>query len=151
MLQEARKAGKARHQLYNLIMNEETTDQVKRVPNPTGKGGFGDNPQNRNPGGWKSEDSISYNYNKLIRMSVEDIKKWLVDNPESKRTMAQELAYNAVIQARKDLSYLKEITDRTEGKAQQTLVHEGGFFNETELRIITEDDTNAEQKTEEGT
>jgi len=29
----------------------ETTRQVKNAPNPTGKGGFGDNPQNINPGG----------------------------------------------------------------------------------------------------
>lgn len=32
-----------------------TTEQVKNegenVPNPTGKGGFGDNPENRNNGG----------------------------------------------------------------------------------------------------
>ena len=30
---------------------EATTTQVKKVPNPEGKGGFGDNPQNRNDGG----------------------------------------------------------------------------------------------------
>lgn len=29
----------------------ETTEQVKQPPNPTGKGGFGDHPENRNDGG----------------------------------------------------------------------------------------------------
>ena len=31
--------------------------------------------------------------------------------------MAQEIAYKAVFSARKDIQFLKEITDRTEGKA----------------------------------
>lgn len=89
------------------------------VNNPSGIGGFGDNPENRNPGGWKKEDSISYQYNKLMRLSVGEFKKWLEENPEEARTMAQELAYQALLSARKDLGYLKEITDRTEGKPLQ--------------------------------
>ena len=32
-------------------MEGRTTEQVKTAPNPTGKGGFGDNPENRNNGG----------------------------------------------------------------------------------------------------
>lgn len=106
-------------------MNETTTDQVKHIPNPTGKGGFGDNPQNRNNGTWDSTQSISFQYNKLIRMTVEEIKTWLTDNPDDVRTMAQELAYNAVLKARKELKYLTEVTDRTEGRAKQSLDVQG--------------------------
>lgn len=109
-------------------MDPTTTNQVEHVPNPTGKGGFGDNPQNRNDGRWKSEDSISFQYNKMIRYTIEELEKWLDENPEETRTVAQDIAYNAVLEARKDLSYLKEITDRTEGKAPQTIRHQGGFF-----------------------
>ena len=88
--------------------------------NPEGKGGFKDNPQNRNPGGWKGEDSISYCYNLLLRLSIEDFKKY---TPE---TMAQEIAYQAIKEASSDLPYLKEVTDRTEGKARQAIDHTSG-------------------------
>lgn len=101
-------------------MEEVTTNQVvKNVPNPTGKGGFGDNPQNRSDGRWSGETSIPYQYNKLIRMKVAEFKEWLKEHPEGDRTVAEELAYGAVIKARDDLKYLVEITDRTSGKSVQ--------------------------------
>lgn len=104
---------------------QETTPPEKR--NPTGKGGFADNPQNRNPGGWKKDQSISYQYNFLIRLKVDEFREWLQQHPESDRTMAQELAYQAVLKARKELNYLREITDRIEGKPnQQTDITSGG-------------------------
>lgn len=99
-----------------------TTKQVrKHIPNPTGKGGFKDHPELRSDGGWKKEDSIGYQYNFLQRLTVSGFKQWLTDNPDDKRTMAQELAYQAVLKARKELNYLKEVTDRTEGKAPQSI------------------------------
>lgn len=113
-------------------MEEQRTTQQVIAPiapippslrNPTGKGGFGDNPQNRNPGGWKKEQSISYQYNLLIRLNVQEFRGWIEANPEEKRTMAQDIAYHAVLRARKDLNYLKEITDRVEGKPQQYTDH----------------------------
>ena len=36
------------------------------------------------------------------------------------KTMAQQLALNAVNEAKDELNYLKEVTDRTEGKASQS-------------------------------
>lgn len=67
-------------------MNEElsqdriTTEQVKRVPNPTGKGGFGDNPQNINPGGRLANSMKSYIARKLAGMSDEEKEEWLKEN-----------------------------------------------------------------------
>ena len=92
-------------------------DSGKKFPyiNPTGKGGFGEHPENRSDGRWDELDSISYQYKLLIRKKVEDFKRWLQDNPEDERTIAQELAHNAVAKAREDLKYLVEVTDRTEG------------------------------------
>lgn len=99
-----------------------TTNQAKDMNrNPNGKGGFSDNPQNRNPGGWKKEDSYSYQLNLMDRMTVKDFKNWLNDHPEDSRTMAQEKAYNAQLKSRKELMWLKEVTDRTEGKASQAV------------------------------
>jgi hypothetical protein len=85
------------------------------VNNPTGKGGFKDNPQNMSGGMWAKDTSISYWYNNLIRKNIEEFREF------EPQTMAQELAYAAVIEAREELSYLKEITDRTEGKASQSI------------------------------
>lgn len=99
-------------------MSDATT---KQVPNPSGKGGFGDNPQNRSDGGWKKEDSYSYQLRLMDRMTVKEFKEWITNHPEDERTMAQEKAYYAQLNARKDLHYLKEVTDRTEGKALQII------------------------------
>lgn len=99
----------------------KTTEQVPRKDmnhNPTGKGGFGDNPQNRNPGGWDKTQSISYQYNRIMRMSPEDLE---VFKPE---TVAEDIALARVTAARDKkfgLPDAKEITDRTEGKAQQSI------------------------------
>ena len=38
----------------------KTTEQVKVVPNPTGKGGFGDNPDHINKGGRPKNSMKSY-------------------------------------------------------------------------------------------
>lgn len=95
------------------------------VNNPEGKGGFQERPNDIAKGRWSGETSISYNYNKLIRLTVSEIKQWLLEHPDDKRTMAEELAYQAVLSARKDLAYLKEITDRTEGKPKQTVENDG--------------------------
>jgi hypothetical protein len=45
-------------------------------------------------------------------------------NPEDTRTMAQQIAFEAILRARKDYKYLTEVTDRTEGKARQILALE---------------------------
>ena len=118
-------------------MEEITTNQVeKNVPNPTGKGGFGDNPQNRSNGRWSGEDSVPYQYNKLIRMTVAKFKEWLKEHSEDDRTVAEELAYNAVLKARTDLKYLVEVTDITSGRAVQTMKHEGDLITGIKVEIV---------------
>jgi hypothetical protein len=102
-------------------MGKETSRQVTppQKRNPTGKGGFGDNPQNRSNGHWKAENTISYQYNRFMQMSIDELKEWVEKTPSNELTVAMELAYNAVKRARKGLQDLREITDRTEGKAPQ--------------------------------
>ena len=60
----------------------DTTDQVRTPPNPTGKGGFGDNPENRNPGGWKKDATARYKLEQIIQMSDEELQG-LIDNEEA--------------------------------------------------------------------
>lgn len=96
-------------------MNSPTTKQVKRVPNPTGKGGFGENPENRSDGRWDKEGSISYQYHKIIRLSADELENFKAE------TVAQDIAYRRVLASRESLLDVKEITDRTEGKSPQAI------------------------------
>lgn len=119
-------------------INQTTTQQdftKKKFPNlnPEGKGGFGDHPENRNPGGWKPEFTFSYQYRRFLNMNTVDFDKWLENNPI--RTVVEEAAYNAVKDAKIQLKDRIEITDRTEGKAPQTVIVDGGFFNKEKLKV----------------
>ncbi len=109
------------------------------INNPNGKGGFGDNPQNRADGRWSKDTSISYWYNHLIRLDLSEFKNF------EPTTMAQDLAYKAVVEAQAELNYLKEITDRTEGRAnQQTDITTNGkeltFPNTIQVEIVQPDE-----------
>jgi hypothetical protein len=97
-----------------------TTQQDKTAPNPTGKGGFGDHPENRSPGGWKPENTFSYQLNRFKNMTVSEFKKWQDANPEETRTMAEELAFKRILEARKYLKDFQEVANRTEGMPKQT-------------------------------
>lgn len=104
-------------------MAKETTQQATPVTppelrNPTGKGGFADHPENRSPGGWKKENTISYQYNRFLNMTPEEIEAWGL-TPKSERTVAMDIAYNRIVAAKRSLPDVREITDRTEGKAPQ--------------------------------
>lgn len=130
-----------------------TTQQDDMNRNPTGKGGFGDHPENRNPGGWKKEFTFSYQYRRFMNMTVEEFKDWYQKTSEKDKTMVEESAYNAVLKARSDLKNRQEITDRTEGKAPQTVVVDGGFFSKEKLQVEvvraeTIDETNDGNKIE---
>lgn len=102
-----------------------TTQQANDMNrNPEGKGGFGDNPTNRNPGGWNKDQSISYWYNKIGRMSDDELAEFIPANQN------QKIALRRVQDALNDLNNTKEITDRTEGKAPQFI----GLGGETEYK-----------------
>lgn len=94
-----------------------------QILNPEGKGGFGDNPQNRANGRWRKENSIPYWQNYFLSITVKEFETWLKDNPIGGRTMAQEIAHKTVLESRKDLQYIKEVTDRTAGKPQAHIDH----------------------------
>ena len=63
-----------------LSQEINTTEQVRNTPNPTGKGGFKDNPQNINPGGRPKNSLKSYIATKLSEMSDEEKEQWLLNN-----------------------------------------------------------------------
>ena len=114
-------------------MTDTTTKQV--IPNPEGKGGFGDHPENRSPGGWNPKMTFSFQYKRFLNMPVEQFKAWKDKTSDSEKTMVEELAYVAVLKARTEFRERQEITDRVEGKAPQTVVIDGGFFNKEKLKV----------------
>lgn len=59
--------------------------------NPTGKGGFGDNPQNRNPGGWKKEDTPRYKLEQMMKLQELDLQEIAedVEAPLFERKLAE--------------------------------------------------------------
>lgn len=96
--------------------------------------GFNVNPQNRSNGRWRKEDSISYNYNLFLAMDELEFAEYVP------KTKAQRIAYNRVKEAESSLNDVKEITDRVEGKAQQTVdVTTGGEAIVTPVVRIIDD------------
>lgn len=124
-------------------MSDETTQQDSWNPNPTGKGGFGDHPENRNPGGWKKEMVFSYQYKRFMNMTVDELKAYAAQ-PDNQRTVVEDLAYSRVIAAKRSLPDVREITDRTEGKAQQSIdmTTDGKAIEPVVVRIINEPSRN---------
>jgi hypothetical protein len=89
--------------------------------NPSPSTRFGQPGGNKqSPGGWKPENTISYQYRRFLNMTPEELE--LFQNvPKSERTVAMDIAYSQVLQSRKSLPHAKEITDRTEGKSFQAM------------------------------
>lgn len=113
-----------------------TSEQVDKViPNPEGKGGFADHPENINAGGRpKNPESFTYWYRVFKDMTVQELKEWREKHPESERTVASDLALTRVIGAKADLKEFQEVADRSEGRAPQTVRHEG----EVNIGLISE-------------
>lgn len=108
--------------LSNITPNGKASNLVKKkAPNPTGRGGFKERPQDINRSGtWKPEMVFSHQYKRFMNMTMQELNDFrTTDN--MKHTVVEELAYQAVMRAKVSLPDVKEITDRTEGKAAQTI------------------------------
>lgn len=90
-----------------------TTNQV---PNPTGKGGFGDHPENRNPGSWKKSDTPRFKLEQMMKLSEQDLKAVADDKtaPYFERKLA-----GAINKA--DWKVIREMTDQVYGQPKQTI------------------------------
>ncbi len=118
-----------------------TSDQDNMNRNPTGKGGFGERPEDINRSGtWNPRMTFSFQYRRFMNMTVEEFKSWKDLTADKDKTMVEELAYVAVLKARSDIRDRQEITDRTEGKAPQTVVVDGGFFSKDKLKVEVVDE-----------
>ena len=96
-------------------MAQKTTDQVPRkAPNPTGKGGFADNPENRNPGGWAKKDSLRFKIEQASYLDNDELKA-IIDNPQE-ATLLRKFA-EATLEA--DWKMIREITEMLYGKPKE--------------------------------
>lgn len=86
--------------------------------NPDGIGGFGDHPENRNPGGWNKNYTFSYQYNRFMHMTNDELQEYRMQ-PAGSHRVVEELAYKRIMAANNSLPDVKEITDRTEGKPKE--------------------------------
>lgn len=113
---------------------EQKRDEKGRIVGGTPPVGFHTNPERRSDGRWKKEDSISYNYNLFLSMGDKEFEEYIP------KTKAQRIAYNRVKEAEGSLNDAKEITDRTEGKAPQSIdmTTNGESIQMPVVRIIDE-------------
>jgi len=126
-----------------------TSNQDNMNRNPTGKGGFGERPEDINRSGtWNPRMTFSFQYRRFMNMTVEEFKSWKDLTADKDKTMVEELAYVAVLKARSDIRDRQEITDRTEGKAPQTVVVDGGFFSKEKLKVEVVDEQRDTTETE---
>ena len=94
-------------------------DDKGRIIGGTPPAGFNKHPEHISPGGWKKENTISYQYKRFLNMTPGELREF-ANVPDKDRTVAMDIAYSQVIASRKSLQHTKEITDRTEGKAKET-------------------------------
>lgn len=78
--------------------------------------GFDTHPENRSDGRWSKEESISYWYSRLLRMPLEDYKKFEPANYTQRMALRQ---INLALRSGSiGLRATIEITNRTEGRAR---------------------------------
>jgi len=91
------------------------------VRNPTGKGGFGDHPENAAHGRWRKEDSYTYNVNKYGRMTDIELQEVILQAKGGELTQFQRAALQTVLDMQKKEGWKKlvDTVDRVDGKALQ--------------------------------
>lgn len=112
-------------------MADKTTDQAYNR-NPDGKGGFGDNPQNRNPGGWRKEDTPRFKLEQMMKLDEEALLALAKDKkaPYFERMLA-------LAMADKNWKTVKEMIHEVYGTPKQSLdVTSGGDKIKTVVEII---------------
>lgn len=107
------------------IMSDGTVRHFGRIEpgdkrNPTGKGGFGDNPQNRNPGHWNPRLSPSFLANKFLRLTPAQLQG---EAQRSDLTVVERMvicqlldAIGADLKPRDRSDLAERVYDRAEGK-----------------------------------
>lgn len=98
---------------------EQVKNKNRRVSNPTGKGGFADRPQDINYGGRpKNENSPTY----WLRNFLNEV---VPNSPGGKKRIQAIAERLAILAYEGDIRAMREVFDRLDGKAPQTIKHQG--------------------------
>lgn len=100
---------------------EMTKDDYRN--NPTGKGGFRDNPQNRSDGSWRKEGSFSYWLNKFKRMNSSEFETYALNNDFKELPVAAKIAYQRIVNSLNSLREFQEVANRTEGAPERITIN----------------------------
>lgn len=117
------------------------------VRNPTGKGGFGDHPENAAHGRWRKEDSYTYNVNKFGRMTDIELQEVILQAKGGELTQFQRAALQTVLDMQKKEGWKKlvDTVDRVDGKALQPVEQTvNGYVPPTINIEFVKDDENEE-------
>ena len=84
--------------------------------NPTGKGGFGDNPQNRHDGSWRKSDTPRFKLEQMMKLSEQRLKQIADDNdaPYFERKIATAIKKG-------DWKVIREMIEQVYGQPKQTI------------------------------
>lgn len=82
----------------------------------TSPAGFKQNPQNRNPGGWKKTDTVRYKLERMAEMTIEELTAIQADI--SLPVFEQKLA-GFILEG--DWKTIREMTDQVYGQPKQTV------------------------------
>ena len=99
--------------------NQKKEITTKQVPNPTGKGGFGEHPENRNDGRWDKNNSFSYWLNYFKSITIPEFKAYKDTHPDM--TMSALAAYARAGKMIEDLGEFQVVANRTEGMPKQSI------------------------------
>ena len=126
-------------------MEQMTSNQARDMNrNPAGKGGFKDNPENINRDGRpKNDQRFGYWLPFFKSLTSKEFVEYGKEKKQDDMFVAELIAYERVKNSRKDLGEYKDLADRTEGKAPQSLELTGKIEHqvsfEEALNIIRDD------------
>lgn len=101
-----------------MASKSSSNQDKKKFPylNPTGKGGFGDRPEDINrEGSWSPRDSQTYLLRKFSKMTERELLDWNKNTTPETRTAAEVWAYTRALKAKSSLNDYRTIIDRMEG------------------------------------
>lgn len=105
--------------------------------NPNGIGGFQERPEDINAGGRpKNAESFAYWYGQFKNMTVNELNSWQQNNPEDTRTVASDLAFVRIVNAREDLKEFQEVANRSEGMPKNNLEVSGKDGQPLQLQVL---------------
>lgn len=104
----------------------QTRDEKGRITGGIPPVGFHTNPERISPGGWSKETSMPYLINKFGRMSDEEVEEYIESKGGKKKLSQFEKAAitrtrNTTLSSEQGLRESKEVMDRTNGKAPQSI------------------------------